>query len=39
MFAKKICPKNKKIIALDQYFLSYAKKNYRGGQIDPPQQE
>ena len=23
--------------ASDQYFLSYVKKNYRGGQIDPPQ--
>ena len=25
--------------ASDQYFLRYVKKNYRGGQIDPPQQE
>jgi len=33
-----VCRKSQKIsTALDQYFLSYVKKNYRGGgQIAPP---
>ena len=32
-----VCKKSQKIsTASDQHFLSYVKKNYRGGQIDPP---
>ena len=32
-----VCKKSQKIsTASDQYFWSYVKKNYTGGQIDPP---